>query len=207
MRYRHVIFDLDGTLIDTEATHSVSLIQTARELMGLEMTMEEAYPFFAIPSADAPVVLGYADVPGFMDLWEKYYRLQWHLSKPFDGALEVVQAVKAAGCGTGVVTSRSRREFGADPNMKTFGQYFDVVTCAGDTPRPKPYPDAVYRYMEISGAVAEDIVFVGDTAMDAACAHSAGLPFACADWGRRGVDDISHEYVFHSADELREILL
>ena len=207
MKFRHVIFDLDGTLIDTEATHSVSLIQTVRELMGIELTMEEAYPYFAIPSADAPVVLGYGDVPGFMRLWERHYRDQWGLSKPFEGALEVVRDVKEAGCGTGVVTSRVRKEFEADPYMKTFGQYFDVVICAGETLRPKPYPDAALRYLELSGASAEDCIFVGDTSLDSACAHSAGLPFACADWSGRGVDGVPHEYVFHSAGELRGILL
>ena len=56
--YRHFVFDIDGTLIDTERTGVLSLIKTVRELLGVEMPYEEAYGYFGIPSAKVAPLLG-----------------------------------------------------------------------------------------------------------------------------------------------------
>ena len=48
--YRHFVFDIDGTLIDTERTGVLSLVKTVRELLGVEMPYEEAYGYFGIPA-------------------------------------------------------------------------------------------------------------------------------------------------------------
>ena len=60
-RYEDFVFDIDGTLLDTERTGVLSLMQTIRELTGVEMSYEEAYRFFGVPSSKAASTLGYAD--------------------------------------------------------------------------------------------------------------------------------------------------
>ena len=106
--YRHFVFDIDGTLIDTERTGVLSLVKTVRELLGVEMPYEEAYGYFGIPSGKVAPMLGYAEAERFLARWEDNFVELSDLIKPFDGVEEVLAAVKSAGRTTGCVTSRSR---------------------------------------------------------------------------------------------------
>ena len=81
--YRLAVFDIDGTLIDTERTGVESLVLTIRELMGKEVSYEEAYKVFGIPSGKVAGLLGYADARGFGDRWEERPH---GVGVPLDGA-------------------------------------------------------------------------------------------------------------------------
>lgn len=213
MRYRHCIFDIDGTLIDTESTGVLSLIQTVKELMGREMSYEEAYPYFGIPSNSVAELFGYPDHKEFEDRWEENFISLSHLIRPFDGVEEVLIEAKKAGICTGVVTSRIRREIEHDPFMMRLLKYMDHVICAGDTERPKPFPDPQYRYMELASerlgeeVRKEECIYFGDTGHDCRSAHSAGIDFAYADWRHRGMPEFAVEHIFSDAKSLREIIL
>lgn len=206
MKYKDVVFDIDGTLIDTEKTGVLSLIRTVRELVGREMPYEEAYGFFGIPSAKAAGILGYADEARFGEVWEEHFQELMYLVKPFPGVEEVLMDLKAAGVRTGIVTSRSRFEFSYDPTLKRWRPLFDCVVCSEDSVRHKPYPDPMLAYMKAMGASAETTLYVGDTQHDWRCGHDAGCDFALADWKGRGMQGIAAEYFFTDAAGLRKVL-
>ena len=69
-QYTDFVFDIDGTLLDTEQTGVLSLMQTIRELIGKEVPYEEAYYFFGVPSSHASSILGYDDEARFAAVWE-----------------------------------------------------------------------------------------------------------------------------------------
>lgn len=205
-QYTDIVFDIDGTLIDTERTGVLSLIQTVKELVGREMSYEEAYGYFGTPSARACQMMGYADPAHFAEVWEEHFQELMYLVKPFPGVEEVLSDLKKAGVRTGIVTSRSRFEYSYDPTMARWAPYFDKVICSEDSPRHKPFPDPMLSYMDAVGAVPEDTLFVGDTVHDAECGHAAGCDFALADWLGRGDQGIQAEYCFADATGLRRIL-
>ena len=109
--YKLAVFDIDGTLIDTERTGVESLVLTIRELMGKEVSYEEAYKVFGIPSGKVAGLLGYADAHRFGQRWEENFVALSHHIRPMPGVLEALRRVKASGMATGVVTSRSHMEF------------------------------------------------------------------------------------------------
>lgn len=213
MKYRHCIFDIDGTLIDTESTGVLSLIQTVKELMGREMSYEEAYPYFGIPSNSVAALFHYPDHKEFEDRWEENFIALGYLIKPFEGVEELLIEAKKAGVCTGVVTSRIKREIEHDPYMMKLLRYMDHVICAGDTERPKPFPDPQFKYMSLASerlgeeVRPEDCIYIGDTEHDCASAHSAGIAFAYADWRHRGAPSFEVEHQFSDAKSLREIIL
>ena len=152
--FQLVVFDIDGTLIDSEQTGVRSLMQTIRELTGREVPYEEAYRWFGISSADVARDLHYADAARFGIRWEENYVALSHLIKPFPGALEMVARIKAAGFRTGIVTARNRFEFDNDPRLKPFLPYIDHVVSADDTPLHKPDPAPMRHIVALASAAS-----------------------------------------------------
>ena len=96
-----IIFDIDGTLIDTERTGVLSLIQTVKELMGKEMPYDEAYKYFGIPSGKVAPMMGYPDAKLFERRWEEHFIGLMHLMKAFPGVEEMMERLAQAGCRMG----------------------------------------------------------------------------------------------------------
>ena len=204
--YEDFVFDIDGTLLDTERTGVLSLRQTIRELTGEEVVYEEAYRFFGVPSAKVASSLGYADESRFGEVWEQHFQELMYLVSPFPGVVPVLYDLRATGARLGVVTSRSRFEIEYDAHLAALLPLFDVVICSADSVRHKPYPDPMFAYLEKAGARQETTLFVGDTMHDWRCGHDAGCDFALADWKKRGAQEIPAEYRFTDAAEMREVL-
>lgn len=210
--FKLVIFDIDGTLIDSEETGVLSLMQTIRELTGKEVPYDEAYRWFGISSADVSRDIHFDDAVAFGERWEENYVSLTHLIKPFPGALEMVAAIKSAGFRTGIVTARNHFEFDKDEHIKPFLQYIDHIICADDAPHRKPDPAPMVRCVELaseaSGAaiLPSDAIYFGDTIHDFRCADGAGCRFALADWRSRGLQGIPAPFRFTSAPEALKIL-
>ena len=211
--YRLAVFDIDGTLIDTEKTGVESLMVTIRELMGKEVSYEEAYKVFGIPSGKVAGILGYADAHRFGQRWEENFVALSHHIRPMPGVLEALRRVKASGMATGVVTSRSRMEFDKDLYLKEMLPYLGHIVCSEDTPRHKPHPEPLLHCIGLAsrslGEAIEprEVLFLGDTWHDFAFARDAGCDFALADWKGRGWQDIPARYKFSDAWEMLALLL
>ena len=72
-KYKLAVFDIDGTLIDTERTGVESLVKTIKELVGKDVPYEEAYKAYGIPSSKVGAMYGYADGQKFLERWEENF--------------------------------------------------------------------------------------------------------------------------------------
>lgn len=186
MRYRRIAFDIDGTLLDTEAAILRSLRETVAEVSGKVLPEEELTFALGITGEDALKRLGLEEIPAVLALWEEKLRGYASAVTVFAGIGELLEGLTGLGCELGVVTSKTREDY-AD-SFRRFGidRYFRTVVCADDTEKHKPDGAPLRRFLELSGDGGGPLLYVGDSGYDSLCAENAGVDFALAGWGSRG---------------------
>jgi len=185
-----VIFDVDGTLIDTEFTVKKSLQKLLQERTGNYYSWEELNFILGIPGHVTLARFGITDVEQAGRQWNEYMIEFKNRVKVYDGIKETLQQLKAAQVIVGLVTSKTRTELNNDFVHFGLMSYFDFYVCASDTERHKPFPDPLLKFLEVSGITAEQAIYVGDTTYDEQAAYSAGIKFGLALWGAKNPDEI-----------------
>ena len=187
--YKTIIFDLDGTLLDT-LTDLHSAVNAALSAYGLpSRTREEVRAFIGNGIVKLMQrAVGIADYPqmdGVIEAFKAYYGAHCKdETKPYDGVMEVLQKMAAAGVKTAVVSNK------ADFAVKLLAEeYFQglLLDAVGENEsagiRKKPAPDSLLAVMEKLGAAAEDTLYVGDSEVDIQTAQNAGVACLSVTWG------------------------
>lgn len=202
---KHIVFDVDGTLIDTEYAVLHSLRDTLFSITGVEYPLQKLTFALGITGEDALKYLHIDNIPDALIRWDvnmAKYSSSVHI---FPGIKEALEALLQKGCKLGIVTSKTRAEFENEFIPFGVGQYFETVICADDTAEHKPSPEPLLKYAENSGAVLSDIIYVGDSAYDLDCAKSAGVLFVLAGWGASMSIKIDDGFIVNDVTELLHI--
>ncbi|HYE83055.1 MAG TPA: HAD family hydrolase [Clostridia bacterium] len=201
-----VVFDVDGTLIDTGEAIISSLQKVLQEDLGQAYSEEELSFAFGIPGAVTLEKLGVDDIEDSIGKWINYLSDFKDSIKVFKGINDCLMKLKADDIKTGIVTSKTREEF--DDSFVPMGLtgFFDYIVCADDTKRHKPHPDPLLKLLEMSGNNPEDIVYIGDTIYDKECAEGAGVKFGLALWGAKNIEGIDPAYLLHSPEDILKII-
>lgn len=183
MNYKHIVFDVDGTLIDSGEADVRGLQDTLEQLTGVVTPLEELRFSQGIPGKDALQILGIEDIDAVEEQWIQNILRYSDGITLFDGMKETLETLTSRGVKLGVVTSRTHRELDKDFPRYGVSHLFGPMICAEDAPGHKPEPAPLLRYMELTGARAEEVLYVGDTINDSLCAQRSGVDFALALWG------------------------
>ena len=209
--YKTIIFDLDGTLLDTldDLTDAVNF---ALQKRGLKLrTREEVRSF--IGNGIAKLIeraLGehceYFD--GALQDFKEYYGAHCaDKTQPYAGIKPLLSALMARGVQTGVLSNKA--DFAVKKLAK---QYFDgLLLCAvgeneGAGIRKKPAPDALFYMLESLGAERESTLYVGDSEVDIQTAKNADVDCLCVTWGFRDRAFLEKNGGVRFVDEPMEIL-
>jgi len=181
-----VIFDLDGTLLDTNELVADSWRFTVRTLAGREVTDEEVRGTFGEILLDSMLRL----LPGVepdkaLDTFRTYQRdIFLERISLYDGAKETLAAIHLAGIKNAVLTSRLRTSTERALNHFGIADLFDAVLTASDTEVFKPDPAPVYLLLDMLGSRAEEAMIVGDTVHDIEAGLASGLFTVLVDWSQ-----------------------
>ena len=180
-RYTHVVFDIDGTLVDTQFTVLSALRDTMKALAGKDMEMEELIFSFGIPGEETLRILGIEDTRAGILEWNRHILKYQSRSVLFEGIADVFSALKDVHIG--IVTSKAVFEYEIEPALQPIKGMVGTAVCADHTEKHKPEPDPILKYMELTGAKREEDMYIGDSVYDQRCADAAGVDFALAMWG------------------------
>jgi len=193
MKYKHIVFDVDGTLIDSEYSILAALVDTLKEINGKDYTIDELRYVLGIPGAETLKLFEVKDIDNALSLWLKNMDKYKDTIKIFDGVIEVLDLLNSKGYKLGIVTSKLREEFDHDFNRFDIKKYFSTIVCADDTTLHKPYPEPLLKYMELNDIKNKDLIYIGDTGYDYECAKGANVDFALALWTENSHDELDAE--------------
>lgn len=186
--YQCIIFDVDGTLIDTEIAVKKSLQKVLSEETQKEYSLTDLDFILGIPGHSALEKLGITNIREVNRRWNEYMTDYKNQVTVFDGIEKTLQKLKEKGIKTGIVTSKTHNELRDDFIPFGLMKYLDFYVCADDTVHHKPNPDPILKFLEISGIAANQAIYIGDTIYDYKAANAANVKFALALWGAKKSD-------------------
>ena len=211
-KYRLILFDLDGTLCDTDEM----IVQTMRAIY-LDYkprkirTRGELY-YFSGPPIRETLKNEFPDYdPEMMHEVFKRVSKGFYPStvKAYNGEIEVIKALKESGYLLGVVTNKGLPLTKYSLELCHIESFFDVIISADDVAIPKPDPSGVLKAMELLNIKNKgDVLYVGDNDIDYFTAENAGVDCMLVSWGPRVIKCIDQaKYEAKSYNEMRDILL
>ena len=184
--YSLLVFDWDGTLMDSTAGIALSIQEAAREMglpvpareaashvigLGLEDSLRSAVP--SLPPAQ------YMD---FVELYRKHFRAQQESMTLFPGVRELLDQLLQAGHRLAVATGKSRRGLDSALEMTGLHGRFVASRCADET-QPKPHPAMLLELIDELALSAGELLMIGDTSHDLGMANNAGVDAVAVTYG------------------------
>jgi HAD superfamily hydrolase (TIGR01509 family) len=170
-----VLFDVDGTLVDTNYLHVVAWWQAFRS-QGHDVAMTDLHRTVGQGSDQFVASIIGRDDEKVRNAHSDFYGQWKHQLAAFRGAADLLRMTKKAGLSVVLATSASEAEAEHLTAALDADDWIDVVTTSGDVDASKPDPDIVNTALKKAGLTASDTVFVGDTVWDVEAAGRAGLP-------------------------------
>ena len=173
---RGVVFDLDGTLVDTVPLHAKSWVETCRRL-GLPVPpVEFVYSLMGLRALDiARLLCGGENAEVALRVKNEVYLSLIGDARPVSGAPEVLRVLKGRGLLVGVVTSSSRHVALRVLEVTGLLGFIDALVAGDDVGRGKPDPEPLLKLLGLLGLGVGDVVVVGDSRYDVDMARGAGV--------------------------------
>lgn len=206
MKYTNIVFDIDGTLIDSEKAVLISLADTLLEVTGKRYAPEALGYAVGRSSDDTFRRYEVPDLDAAKAAWRKNIANYSSLIVLYDGIKELLCELRARGARLGIITSKNRVEYKTDFEPFKLDEYFSDVVTADDTAEHKPSPAPMLEYLRRTGAAPERTLYIGDTVHDMKCASGAGVATALALWGSSAPGGIKADYKPQKPSDILRIL-
>lgn len=214
MRTDTVIFDLDGTLLNTLEDLADSTNYAMRAFGLKERSINEVRNFVG----NGVDVLIERAVEGAipkeqelkcLDVFKQHYSKNMdNKTKPYDGIMDVIKELLKRGYHIAIVSNKFDAAV-KGLNVDYFEGLFPVAIGASDTVAKKPAPDSVIKALQELHSDKERAVYVGDSDVDIMTARNSGLPCISVTWGFRDEElqrSMGTDYIIHKPEELLDVL-
>lgn len=211
MKYKAVIFDMDGTILNTLEDLKNATNYSLRQFGMPERSLEEVRMFVGngirkLVERAVPAGTSEEKIAQVFDVFLEYYEIHSaDNTSPYPGILELVEKLKKSGIKTAVSTNKAdvpAQELGRE----YFNGIFDLIVGQQDGLKVKPAPDSVNKILSILDIQKKDAIYIGDSDVDVQTAKNSGLDFIGVSWGFRGREFLEKNGTKNIVDNANEIL-
>ena len=213
-RYKAILFDVDGTLIDSMDMLVNGLGESYMHFLGKRPTDAELLAILGMPLRQQmqlfqkePAIGDQLDRMCSFTL-ERFYANQ-HFESEFTPAVKALEAAYRGGLRTALVTSKGTLELAGLLTRYSFGEYCTATVCAADVSQPKPDPESALLACKLLDVQPNEAIFVGDSVFDMRCAKAAGVATLAVLYGagsRSELLDEQPDFVCESAADLLDLI-
>ncbi len=216
---RCVMFDLDGTLVDSAPDIAISLnimlqqfdfpthdLQQVRDWMGNGAARLIKRALTGDVDGEPNEELFFQAQQLFFDIYDQYICTE---STVYQGVLEGLAELQNKNLTMAIVTNKPRRFTPALLHAFKLDQYFEHIICGDDLPVKKPNPKPLYDILDKAGLKSSQALMVGDSASDIQAGKAANLHTFCVTYGYhqgKGVDALGASYIIDSIAEIPQYL-
>jgi pyrophosphatase PpaX len=205
-----IIFDLDGTLVDTFAHMADSFAIALADELGRQLTLEEFYSQIGPGAGTEPQILNHFAGREAPELFEKY--CAYHDSHPekmplFPGVAPMLHMCRAAGVKLGIMTGKSRITTLTTLAHGGILDVFDAIISGDEAVRPKPDPMGLELALSALKVKSDHTIYVGDSLADVLAGKAASMATILAGWNRpadaaKTAEQTCPDAFFYSVDDL-----
>ena len=212
LKYKLLLFDLDGTLCDTDEMIIQTMQAIYKDYKPTKIRTREELYYFSGPPIRETLKNEFPDYSPD-EMYEVFKRVSKGFYapcvKPYQDEIEVLKALKEAGYLLGVVTNKGGPLTIYSLELCHIQDFFDVVISADDVKVGKPDPSGVLKALDILNIKnKEEVLYVGDNDIDYFTATNAGVDCLLVSWGPREIKCIDKaKYEAKSYNDFKRILL
>lgn len=206
MKYKCIIFDLDGTILDTEKMNMIALQRVVKEELGQEVSYESLLKYMAYTGKKAMEHLGFKDIEKSYKKWVKYVNEYEDGARLYEGFDEVIESLDSNGILCSVSSSKTRKQYEIDFYKTGLQKYIKSTVLADDTEKHKPHPEPLLKAAKLLNVNPKECMYIGDTISDYKATKAAGMDFGLALWGAVDITGIEADYEFKTPKEILNIL-
>ncbi|HEU5141448.1 MAG TPA: pyrophosphatase PpaX [Bacillales bacterium] len=210
MKINTVLFDLDGTLINTNELIIASFSHTLEQYFPGQYAREDIVEFIGEPLTESFQRIDPQRVDELVDVYRRH-NIENHdrLVREYEGVHETVKSLHQQGYKLGIVTTKMRKTVSMGMKLAGLDKLIDTVVTFEDVRRAKPDPEPVNRALSLLGATAEHAIMVGDSPFDIEAGKNAGTYTAGVAWTIKGSDtlhSVGPDVMLESMPDLLDVL-
>ena len=205
--YQAVLYDIDGTLLNTVNMNMYPLLRIIKEERGEEWDLADVVKFMAYPGMKVMEELGIHDPETTYQRWVRYGNEYEEGATPYEGVEQMLATLQAQGVRQAAVSSKNRAQYHIDMVGNGLDRYMETAVLEEDTTLHKPHPAPLLECLKRLGLAPNQVLYVGDTPSDGQAAQAAGMDFGYAKWNGLDQGSVDHPtYVLHAPGDLLPIL-
>ncbi|MCX7923930.1 MAG: HAD-IA family hydrolase [Clostridia bacterium] len=208
--FKYILFDFDGTLIDTNELIILALHETSLKFLDKTLSSDELNSILGKHLEQQMKCLSELHYKEMILFYKDFYsKNKDTMIKEFPSINQMLKSIKELGCKTAIVSAKGRG--GIEHGLKLFGMedYFDIIISAYDIENNKPHPEPAIKALSALNGSADAALLIGDSPYDILCGKNAGVKTALVDWTifpKDNLMSLKPDYYIKTPDELVKIV-
>ncbi len=210
-KFKGIIFDVDGTIAQTNELIFASFNHVTEKFIGKRYTDEEITALFG-PTEDQ--ILKEWMKENYQEAQKTYYRYYSEnhdsMASIFTGMKDLIEGLKKSGLLLGIFTGKGEKSAKITLRKLEVLDYFDYIATGDNVANHKPAPDGIIDFLNHTGLAKEEALMIGDAPSDIKASEKAGVKVASVLWDSYAAEEVEKmnpDYKFYEVSELSDFLL